>query len=383
MANALAQRALSNIRPVARYRFGAFTLSTGQRMLLQDGRECRLIPRYLDLLIFLVEHRHQAVHRREIFERVWADVIVSDSALAQAIRTLRRTLGDDPREPQFIRTISRHGYQFVYADVAEEADDGRLITAGGADEPTTGTTDATGAFEPLLQRISAPPATLADYESQREAAERLHLLGTQQALERLAQRPGHAYARAVLRDTRWDVPEAGKVPLLGHPAALETAAALVKLRVRRVAPIAASRSVAAAVGGGVAGLLAGVIGGLLLALAPGSSAPLAIALVLGVIGLMCGAWGGLAVGLGVSLAEAAARSYRGLALVAGAALGGTVAGAIAQGIGRAALATLVGVHVDIDGSSALPRAWESRRPPASMQRPASPPREGVVVSASP
>ena len=96
-----------------RYRFSDFIISTRQRLLIRDGQPLPLIPRYLDLLIFLVERRRDAVHRREIFDRVWSDVIVSDSALSQAIRTLRRTLGDDPREPRFIRTVSRHGYQFA------------------------------------------------------------------------------------------------------------------------------------------------------------------------------------------------------------------------------------------------------------------------------
>ena len=96
-----------------RYRFGPFVLSPAQRLLLRDGVEVRLIPRYFDLLRLLIERRDEAVHRQEIFDRVWADVIVSDGALSQAIRTLRRALGDDPREPVFIRTVSRHGYQFV------------------------------------------------------------------------------------------------------------------------------------------------------------------------------------------------------------------------------------------------------------------------------
>src|SRR6266516_6710759 len=91
-------------------------------MLVRGGREYPLIPRYFDLLVFLVEHRHEAVHRRDIFDRVWNDVIVSDSALTQAIRTLRRTLGDDPKEPRFIRTVSRHGYRFVFPQVVEEED---------------------------------------------------------------------------------------------------------------------------------------------------------------------------------------------------------------------------------------------------------------------
>src|SRR5256885_10741190 len=92
-------------------------------MLDQSGRERPLMPRYFDLLVFLVERRHEAVHRRDIFDRVWNDVVVSDSALSQAIRTIRRTLGDDSREPRFIRTVSRHGYRFVCPDVLEEEDD--------------------------------------------------------------------------------------------------------------------------------------------------------------------------------------------------------------------------------------------------------------------
>jgi DNA-binding winged helix-turn-helix (wHTH) protein len=109
---------------VPRYRFSDFTLSTRKRMLIRNSQQLPLIPRYLDLLIFLIERRRDAVHRHEIFDRVWRDVIVSDSALSQAVRTLRRTLGDDPREPRFIRTVSRHGYQFTCPDVTEEADEG-------------------------------------------------------------------------------------------------------------------------------------------------------------------------------------------------------------------------------------------------------------------
>src|SRR5688572_14378554 len=115
-----------------RYRFSDFILSPRRRVLLRRGSELPLIPRYFDLLVFLIEHRHEAVHRRDIFDRVWTDVVVSDSALSQAVRTIRRALGDDSREPRFIRTVSRHGYQFVYTDTFEEEDDsGQLLE----DEP--------------------------------------------------------------------------------------------------------------------------------------------------------------------------------------------------------------------------------------------------------
>lgn len=118
-----------------RYRFDRFTLSPRRRLLVQDGQEVPLIPRYFDLLVFLVEHRHEAVHRRDIFERVWSDVTVSDSALSQAIRTIRRVLGDDTKEPRFIGTVSRHGYRFVFPDVREEEEDDGGGPAAGVEAP--------------------------------------------------------------------------------------------------------------------------------------------------------------------------------------------------------------------------------------------------------
>lgn len=108
---------------MTRYRFASFTISTARRQLLKDESPVPLIPRYFDLLVMLVERRREAVPRREIFDRVWSDVVVSDGALSQAIRTLRRALDDEAKEPRFLRTVSRHGYQFVAGDVIEEAED--------------------------------------------------------------------------------------------------------------------------------------------------------------------------------------------------------------------------------------------------------------------
>ena len=233
-----------------RYRFAEFTLSPRRRTLVRGGRELALIPRYFDLLVFLVERRHEAVHRREIFDRVWSEVVVSDSALSQAVRTLRRTLDDDSREPRFIRTVSRHGYQFVYPDVVVEEDDDAAPAssrAAAAAAPAAAAPADGDPFEPLLSRLTRSPVRdVADEEDAREAAELLHGLGTGEALRRLGTRPGHAFARAILRDTRWDVANAGPVPLLGHPRALAAAAALVRLRLRRAARAAAARAARAA-----------------------------------------------------------------------------------------------------------------------------------------
>ena len=333
-----------------RYRFGDFTVSPRRRILTHGGEERPLIPRYFDLLVFLIERRDQAVHRRDIFDRVWNDVVVSDSALSQAIRTIRRTLGDDPREPRFIRTVSRHGYRFVFTDLVEEAEETMWPATDAPLASTTAVQEAVDPFEPLLQRATDVVGTADEEEEQREAAELLHALGTAEALRRLDRRPRHANARALLRDTRWDTADAGPVPILGQPAPVAVATALVGLRLRRAGRIVASRWAGASIGGGLAGVIAGAIGGLILAAAPGSAAPLDVAAVLAVIGGACGAVGGAGVGAGLSAAEAVARSQRTLSLILGGALGGGLAGAVAQLLGRWSLAALVGLRAPIGGT---------------------------------
>jgi DNA-binding winged helix-turn-helix (wHTH) protein len=335
---------------VPRSRFSEFTLSPRRRTLVRNGREQPLIPRYFDLLLFLIERRGEAVHRRDIFDRIWSDVVVSDSALSQAIRTIRRVLGDDSREPRFVRTVSRHGYRFVFADVVEEDDDGDWPVAAKPVVVAVAAPEAPDAWEPLLQRVTRVAANAGEEEDQREAAELLHALGTTEALGRLGTRPGHAFARALMRDTRWDVAEAGTVPIVGEPAALATARALVRLRLRRAAAVAATRWATASIGGGVAGLVAGVGGGLILMAAPDSRASFSVVPVLALIGVACGAAGGAGVGAGLAVAESVARSWRAMALVCGAAIGGALAGSAAQWLGRSSLSALVGVNIHIGGA---------------------------------
>jgi DNA-binding winged helix-turn-helix (wHTH) protein len=344
-----------------RYRFANFVVSPRRRLLLRDGIEQPLIPRYFDLLVFLIERRHEAVHRRDIFDRVWNDVIVSDSALSQAVRTLRRTLADDSREPRFIRTLSRHGYRFVFPDVVEEPDEDVVQSARALAGSSTltepplvvpadeGPEESGPDIEALLVRITHLPPSDADEEDQREAAEILHATGTTDALQRLGTRPGHEFGRALLRDTRWETPAAGPVPIAGVPGALTTAVWLVRLRLRRAARIAAARWASGAIGAGLSGGAAGALGGLLLSVAPGSHAPVTVAAVLALIGGVCGATGGAGVGAGLAASEAVARSRRTLALILGGAVGGTVAGLTTQLLGQVTLANLVGLDLSIGG----------------------------------
>jgi DNA-binding winged helix-turn-helix (wHTH) protein len=328
-----------------RFHFGPFIVSPAHRTLRRGDEDVPMIPRYFDLLLLLVEHRHRVVTRQEIFDRVWIDVVVSDGALSQAVRTIRRTLGDDPREPQFIRTVSRHGYQFVGAAVREEPDDGPMPVV----ERRQGV-ERTDADLILARLLRQPPFAAATDEERREAAEQLHALGTAEALRRLDALPGHAEARAILRDARWDVPGAGAVPIVGTPDAWRVIAHLVRLRLRSAARESSNRWGTAALGGMAAGTLAGVAGGATLWLVPESQSGPNVIVALALVGAIAGTLGAAGVGAGLAAAEVLARSRRALALAVCGAAGGMVTGAFTHVVTRAIVAGVFGRDVaDIAG----------------------------------
>jgi hypothetical protein len=53
------------------------------------------------------------VSKDRFLDEVWRGVPVTDEALTQCIRTLRKLLGDDAGRPQFIETVPKHGYRFI------------------------------------------------------------------------------------------------------------------------------------------------------------------------------------------------------------------------------------------------------------------------------
>jgi DNA-binding winged helix-turn-helix (wHTH) protein len=327
-----------------RYRFAEFTLSIRQRQLFRNGRVLPLIPRYFDLLVLLIERRPTAVSRTEIFDRVWTDVVVSDGALSQAIRTLRRTLGDDSRESIFIRTVSRHGYSFLFTDVVEESEAAPPLEKALSASSTTLPKASVDEIDVLIDRLLTADDTWTD-EDRRDAAEQLHVLGTAAALARLNTRPHPGRGLALLRDTRWNVEGAGEVPLLGQPGGMTAAWQLIRLRVRDAFILAERRSISAALGAAFAGAVAGLLGGLLMARSPASDAPFTIVPVFGLLGAISGAIGAAGIAAGVGAAEAVARSLRSLAIIAGAALGGLGIGVIAQVATRWTLRGLFGLEL--------------------------------------
>jgi DNA-binding winged helix-turn-helix (wHTH) protein len=95
------------------FRFERFALDPQDRQLTRDDAPVALNTRYLDALTLLVREHGKLVSKDRFLAEVWAGTPVTDEALTQCVRTLRKQLGDDAARPRFIATVPKHGYRFV------------------------------------------------------------------------------------------------------------------------------------------------------------------------------------------------------------------------------------------------------------------------------
>lgn len=100
--------------------FDTFRLDRENRLLTRNGVPVDLSGRYFDALALLVGAPGALVSKERFLEEVWRGVPVTDEALTQCVKALRRALGDDATRPRFIETVPKYGYRFI-AEVSEGA----------------------------------------------------------------------------------------------------------------------------------------------------------------------------------------------------------------------------------------------------------------------
>lgn len=95
------------------FEFGPFRLDAWERQLLRDGAEIPLTGKAFDVLLLLIQSEGRTVTKETFMEHVWRGAVVEESNLADNVSTLRQILGDDAREPRYIKTVPRRGYRWV------------------------------------------------------------------------------------------------------------------------------------------------------------------------------------------------------------------------------------------------------------------------------
>lgn len=128
------------------YRFDRFVLNPADRRLSENGRWVELSGRYLDALVLLVAEEGRLVTKARFLDEVWKGVPVTEEALTQCVRSLRKALGDEVGRPKFIETVPRHGYRFIAPVTLVEAHGAHGDVAQTEPRPRSGRSQALARF---------------------------------------------------------------------------------------------------------------------------------------------------------------------------------------------------------------------------------------------
>ncbi|MEE9099197.1 AAA family ATPase [Pseudomonas nitroreducens] len=104
-----------------RIRFADFELDEANACLTRQGQAVALTPTPFALLCALAREPGTLLRKDALLDAVWGHRFVSESVLKTAISELRLALGDNPRQPSFIETVSRRGYRFIASTPREHS----------------------------------------------------------------------------------------------------------------------------------------------------------------------------------------------------------------------------------------------------------------------
>jgi transcriptional activator of cad operon len=115
---------------------GAWCVNPASGQISRDGETARVEVRTMRLLLCLAEHAGEVVSIDDLLNQVWSGVFVNQDSVYQAVASLRRLLGDDPKRPTYIATVPRLGYRMV-ATVSPWADQSVAQTGSSDSKPPT------------------------------------------------------------------------------------------------------------------------------------------------------------------------------------------------------------------------------------------------------
>jgi DNA-binding response OmpR family regulator len=91
---------------------GPIRLYIDKKMVLCPGKQSRLTPRLVRLLMFLMKHHGDVMERDSLFAEVWETDYTEDTrTLDVHISWLRQAIEEDPDHPKLLKTIRGVGYQ--------------------------------------------------------------------------------------------------------------------------------------------------------------------------------------------------------------------------------------------------------------------------------
>jgi DNA-binding winged helix-turn-helix (wHTH) protein len=95
------------------YEFGPFRVDPEKEILLRAGEPIPLTPKTFQILLVLVRHSQEVVTKDDLMKAVWPDTFVEEANLSRNIFMLRKALGENPQDHQYILTVPGRGYRLA------------------------------------------------------------------------------------------------------------------------------------------------------------------------------------------------------------------------------------------------------------------------------
>ena len=90
--------------------FADLILDTESRSVSRQGEMIPLTYTEFQILELLVTHKKKIYSLENIYQSIWGEDAVGDSAIMVHIKNIRKKLGDDSRNPKYIKTAWGRGY---------------------------------------------------------------------------------------------------------------------------------------------------------------------------------------------------------------------------------------------------------------------------------
>jgi Response regulators consisting of a CheY-like receiver domain and a winged-helix DNA-binding domain len=88
-------------------------INTASHKVYVNGREVQMTSKEYELLVFLASNANIVFTKEHIFETIWGDESLGDTATIPVhIQKIRKKIEKDPSNPEFIETLWGTGYRF-------------------------------------------------------------------------------------------------------------------------------------------------------------------------------------------------------------------------------------------------------------------------------
>lgn len=112
-------------------------VSPTEGVLSRGNEVVHLEPKVAEVLVYLASHAGKVVTREELEREVWHGAVVGYDAVTSTVIKLRRALHDNSRQPQYVTTIPKRGYELIAPVRREETEAKFNASIGSTPEPTT------------------------------------------------------------------------------------------------------------------------------------------------------------------------------------------------------------------------------------------------------